>query len=218
MIRAAALPLLALVVTSACSSSGDAPARQAVLPSAPATPAPAPSFPAGTSPAGGVAYRFALPEAPAYEGGSAEQRENGVVVRRWHHTPVAGGPSCTIVASEQTAYTGNFPAANLQVFAALSAEDRVLHNDVADPPAGGVGAVRQESVFTATLPDGRNVPSHLYQRQVLTAGRTLVQLTAAGAETDASACGLQAVVASLQLTGQEAAGAPPASSPAPGAS
>jgi len=204
--RAFPVPLLvvgALLAIGGCSGG----ARPAGAPSsgASAVPPPPASFPPGLQPAGGTAYAFGLPSEPAFVAGKGETRPDGTVIRRWRRELSAGGPACSIVASEQPAYTGDFPNALLLVFDTLAENtDKVVVNESVPPPAGAVGAIRQESTFSAKLADDRTVPGRLYQRQLLTPGKTLVSLAVAGPETTSDPCRAAEVAASLQLTGKEA--------------
>jgi len=58
---------------------------------------------------------------------------------------------------------------------------------------------------TRKLAGGTSVQARLYQRQLLTAGKTLVSLTVAAPEDALARCRAKDVAASLQLTGHEAA-------------
>lgn len=110
-----------------------------------------------------------------------------------------------MVASEQPAYTGTFPAAILQTFEVLAEKtDKVIANEQVPPPPGAVGAVRQELTFSAKLASGTTVQARLYQRQLLTRGRTLVSVTVAGPENALSRCRATDITASLQLTARGA--------------
>jgi len=213
----AAVPVLLLstALAAGCSSGSEPdPKKGDPLPtSAAAAPtptsaaaAPTPTFAPGLQAAGGVAYAVGIPTDPAFTKGRSETRANGTSISRWHFELSPGGPACTIVASEQPAYAGDFPAAILQTFEVLAERtDKIVTNEQVPPPPGAVGAVRQESTFLVKLAGGTSVQARLYQRQLLTAGKTLVSLTVAAPEDALARCRAQDVAASLQLTGHEAA-------------
>lgn len=105
---------------------------------------------------------------------------------------------------------GWFPAAVLQTFEVLAEQtDKIVTNEQVPPPPGAVGAVRQESTFPVKLADGTSVQARLSQRQLLTAGKTLVSLTVAAPEDALGRCRAKDVAASLQLTGHEPARSAP---------
>lgn len=184
-------------VMSACS--GSTPARVTAGP--PGSPA---ALSSGLHPERGVAYLIGLPDAPAYLELPRRERPAGVVERQWRHELTPGGASCTIVAIEQGGYRGNFPQVVLLSFDLLSKGDRIVKNARVGPPAGASAAVEQESTFAITGTSAAGTQAHLYQRQVVTRGRTLVSITAAAPESAAATCRSADIVASLQLTGQDA--------------
>lgn len=198
-------PLLALglVLAAGCSgSSGGAEAKRS------AGPPPAPSFGPGLQAATGTSYAVGIPTDPAFTAVPTETKENGARVSHWSFELTPGGASCTIVASEQPSYTGDFPGAALETFTALAeSTDHIVANEAVPPPAGAVAAVRQEEQFTAKLKDGSSVPARLFQRQLLTPGKTLVSLSVAGPEDALTRCRASDIMGSLQLTGQELGGA-----------
>jgi len=214
--------LLSTALAAGCSSSSEpdpkkgeplpTSAAAAPTPTSAAVPtptlaaAPTPTFAPGLQAAGGVAYAVGIPTDPAVTKGPSETRANGTSISRWHFELSPGGPACTIVASEQPAYAGDFPAAILQTFEVLAERtDKIVTNEQVPPPPGAVGAVRQESTFLVKLAGGTSVQARLYQRQLLTAGKTLVSLTVAAPEDALARCRAKDVAASLQLTGHEAA-------------
>lgn len=208
--HAAAAVLAVTMSMTSCSgtSDGDEPGTPAASP-------PAPTFAPGLEPAGGTSYAIGIPAEPEYAEQEPQTQAGGAVVRRWAHEVSPGGPQCTVVASEQPDYTGDFPDAVLQTFDALAEPgDEVIANDVDTAPPGAVAAVRQELVFDARLADGSTVPARLHQRQLLTAGGTLVTLTVAGPQEAIARCRSEDVLASLQLTGQTPPGGESSEAPA----
>jgi hypothetical protein len=195
----AGVGVVVVVACTACSGGAQREASRSVPPTPP------PSFAPGLHRAGGTAYVFGVPTSPSFTPGRSDTTAAGARVQRFSHELRPGGPACTIVASEQPAYTGRFPSAPIQVFAALASPgDRIVHNEATSPPAGAAAALRQELTFTARLADGTGVPARLFQRQLLTPGRTLVQLTVAGPEDALDSCRVKDIAGSLQLTGAEA--------------
>jgi hypothetical protein len=155
--------------------------------------------------AGGVSFSFGLPEGAGYRRDSGQVTETGATVRRWRRTLGVAGTSCVVVAGEQPAYRGSFPAAQLAAFGAgRGPGSEVIRNEPITPPAGAVAAVRQELRFVVRRTDGGGTaPARLYVRQYLTRGRTLISLNAASPDDDAGLCRPEAVVSSLLLTGRE---------------
>jgi hypothetical protein len=194
----------------------------------PASPgsAPAPGSPPaqGAAPTGsadgrtveGTSYRFTLPADPLFTELPQRTTARGAIERQWHYAVQPGGPFCTVAAAEEPQFTQLFPGAVIALFAATNAEagEHVVRNDSASPVDGAVGGVEQEATFPLRLASGATVDGRLFERQYLTPGRTLVSLSAAGPQDRVGACGLEALVRSLQVTGREL---PLASTPSTGA-
>jgi hypothetical protein len=153
----------------------------------------------------GAAFRFRLPRTPSFEASDEQTVEGGAIKRRWQHAITAGGPYCMVVAVEQPSYTQPFPGSVLAVFEALNAEksDHIIRNTSIPPVAGAIGGVDQELEYTLRLDDGTTAPARMYQRQYLTPGKALVSVAASSPQDQAAACGISAVVASLEVTGRE---------------
>jgi hypothetical protein len=198
------IPLLVVggLLAAGCSSSGEA--QPKAQPTRSVAPPPPPSFAPGLQAATSTSYAVGIPTDPAFVPAEGETRSNGTVIKRWRFELSPGGPACTVVTSEQPSYDGDFPAAALETFRTLAEKtDHVVANESVPPPPGAVAAIRQELQFSAQLADGSTVPARLFQRQLLTPGRTLVQVTAAGPEDAVARCRAADIAASLQLTGAE---------------
>lgn len=197
------LVLLALLAVSGCSGGSGSQARPESS-DVPRVVAPDPSapLPDGLRLEQATSFAYGLPNDGSFASGKNEIRD-GAVITRWTQPVEGTGANCTVVASEQPAYKGQFPGALIEIFETLSEEDEILANESEDPPPGALGAVRQESRFEGRLQDGSTLTGHLFQRQLLTPGRTLVSLTVSGPETALETCRLTDIMASLRLTGEE---------------
>lgn len=151
----------------------------------------------------GAAFSVVLPPAAGYRAQPEVSTESGAVVRRWR--AVAGRSRfCTVVAAEQAAYAGAFPAAAIAAFAAPREEgSRVIRNEVIRPaPRGTVAAVVQEGTFVSSLGAAGTIAGRVVTRQFLTPGRTLVSVSAAGPD-GSTRCRPDLVAGSLTATGAE---------------
>ncbi len=223
--RSAAL----IALCSACSASGTGDGAAPPQPSsgsggessanASTTP------PDGTAPSGseirGAAYRFQLPQDPAYtlfdEYVRAQDGQHG---RRWRWSPSGEAPFCYVHAVEQPNYTAEFPQSSIDLFQARkSPNDTVLRNEVVDPPpAGAAAAVAQEMSSQMTLDDGTPVVLRGVIREQLTPGGTLLQLISSAPEELLQTCRIADIADSFAPTGGEAPTDPPQPAPPPGTS
>src|SRR5262249_60668210 len=108
--------------------------------------------------------------------------DGGIRVRTWVSDFGPGNNDkrqCYVEAFEQPNYTASFPAAAIALYSAPDQPDlKILRNEALKPaPAGAVAAVQQEATMSVTLPSGRLVAAHQWQRQYLLPGRGLVSLT-----------------------------------------
>jgi len=173
-----------------------------------ATQAPATvTLPSGFVRAGGTAYAFGLPAQPHFVEQAESVRDFGIRVRTWVYDLGPGDndkPQCDVQAFEQPSYTAAFPAAAIALYSVPDVPDqKILRNEALKPaPAGAVAAVQQEATMSATLPSGRVVTAHQWQRQYLLPGRGLVSLTVTVPDEAASLCPGAQIVSTLQVTGK----------------
>jgi hypothetical protein len=168
-----------------------------------------------------VAYRFVLPAEPAYVLDSDSVRaENGMHQRRWRWAVAPKGPFCMIQAVEQPNFTPAFPDTSLALFESTAqAGDIIVRNEaLAKAPPGAVAGVAQEMTTTVRLTDGSRVAGRIFQRDLLTPGKTLLTLITAAPEDMVDTCGVRAVLETLVPTGREAPTDPPRPPPVPAGS
>ncbi len=211
------------VLCSACSvpggdDGGSSPETDGGAGEAAASRAPSPPEPATGTEVRGAAYRFVLPADPAYVLFDEYVRsEDGQHGRRWRWSPTGEAPFCYVHAVEQPNYTAEFPQSSIDIFESREGpRDRVMRNEVVDPPPSGASAaVAQEMSSDVTLDDGTPIVLRGVIREQLTPGRTLLQLISSAPEEMLDTCGIVALADSFVPTGSEAPTDPPQPSTLP---